>query len=95
MKCNKCGQVTEPTNYDDIWYDFVDPDGKVRIYCPTSGCLPGEIIATEDPDPAKYVFTFGKYKGKRLTEVNDEGYLHWLHEKYDDPLLKRCIEQTY
>lgn len=40
------------------------------------------------------VFSFGKYKGKRVHEVNDAQYIEWLHHAhfnvyFVDPVLDR------
>ena len=42
-------------------------------------------------DAEEYVITFGKYKGKKLTEVINTSYKSYLMEK-GDPYIKKCIE---
>lgn len=29
----------------------------------------------------EFVLPFGKHKGKKLSEIDDDEYLHWLHEQ--------------
>lgn len=45
-------------------------------------------------DAAGYVFSFGKHKGKTMSEVykTDRGYLEWLDGREDtDPIIKKAI----
>lgn len=39
----------------------------------------------------EYVLTFGKYNGKKLSEV-DDSYLVWLRENSKDQYIKKCVE---
>lgn len=53
--------------------------------------------ATNEPtkeDAEKYVFTFGKYKDGKLTDViaSDPKYIDWLIAKSNDEYLLKCIE---
>lgn len=40
-------------------------------------------IVKEEVNPAEYVLTFGKHKGKTLKEVEPTGYLDWMVEQVD------------
>lgn len=39
----------------------------------------------------EYVLTFGKYNGKKLSEV-DNSYLTWLRENSKDQYIRKCVE---
>lgn len=51
------------------------------------------LTITKEPtiEEAKgYVLDFGKYKGEKLSELNDN-YLEWLRENSKDIYIKKCI----
>lgn len=72
---------------DDIPIPVIDKVDIADDYCEIDFVLPAE---------KPYIFNFGKYKGKCISEVSNE-YIHWLlskrlDEKYNIPkseLLKK------
>lgn len=67
------------------------------IYTPEQIEAVEQFIDKTPPDPSKFVFPFGKYKGKSFTEVflKDENYLLWLRDKADMEIrspLKELLE---
>ena len=52
------------------------------------------LTITKEPtieEAKEYELTFGKHKGKKLSEV-DKSYLIWLRENSTDPYIKKCAE---
>ena len=54
-------------------------------------------IANQEPteeDAKNYEFTFGKYKGKKLSEVleEDSQYVDWMINNKNDEYFKKCYE---
>src|ERR1035437_7544758 len=50
-------------------------------------------------DPKEYIFTFGKYKGRKLTEVLDKSpsYVHWCvsNMQWFKDILKKDFPKVY
>ena len=79
--------------------------GSALTYARRYSLLMAFGLATEDDDaesltvvnePTKedaenYILTFGKYNGKKLSEV-DANYLVWLRENSKDQYIKKCAE---
>ena len=79
--------------------------GSALTYARRYSLLMAFGLATEDDDaesltvanePTKedaqnYVLTFGKYSGKKLSEVSTN-YLEWLRENSKDIYIKKCVD---
>lgn len=79
--------------------------GSALTYARRYSLLMAFGLATEDDDAEsltiekeptleeakEYELTFGKYKGKKLGEV-DNNYLVWLRENSKDQYIKKCVE---
>lgn len=69
-------KLKDPDNiYRELWHPFS-----------TKKCI--DVLKT---DRDEFYFTFGKHKGKYISEVNDDNYLSWiltsdLHERIKDPV---------
>ena len=53
-------------------------------------------VKFEKPTKEKYVFTFGKHKGKSFMDVvqKDKGYIAWLKENYHREPLKSFLKEV-
>ncbi len=56
----------------------------------------GDSKYQEETEPTKeeaqdYVLTFGKYNGKKLSEVSTN-YLEWLRDNSKDTYIKKCVD---
>lgn len=79
--------------------------GSALTYARRYSLLMAFGLATEDDDaesltvanePTKedaqnYILTFGKYSGKKLSEVSTN-YLEWLRENSKDIYIKKCVD---
>ena len=76
--------------------------GSSLTYCRRYSLLMALGLATEDDDGASlsemtkeeaenYTLEFGKYKGKKLTEVG-QSYINWLLANSSDPKVLKAIE---
>ena len=77
--------------------------GSSLTYCRRYSLLMALGLATEDDDGAScteemtkedaenYILDFGKYKGKKLSEVGDY-YIKWLLNNSSDPKVLKAIE---
>lgn len=79
--------------------------GSALTYARRYSLLMAFGLATEDDDaesltvenePTKedaqnYILTFGKYNGKKLSEVSTN-YLEWLRENSKDIYIKKCVD---
>tara|TARA_R100000388_G_scaffold94681_1_gene82745 strand:+ start:1223 stop:1492 length:270 start_codon:yes stop_codon:yes gene_type:complete len=57
---------------------FKNGTQHIRKNCETCGKFLG--YKQQEIDPEKYIFHFGKYKGKKLIDV-EEHYLNWLRNQ--------------
>lgn len=100
-KCPECKKgIDDDTPYKDLWYHYIPGERYVKFVCEDHVF---DEVKRELVNPHRCVVKFGKYAGKRITEIEDGTYLQWLYEKatkppekkeYDgrDPLLAKALE---
>lgn len=65
IKCNKCGSI------DDYYTELKSNNNVAR-------CNQCDSFIKNIPYQTEHVFYFGKYKDKKVNEVEDIPYLQWV-----------------
>lgn len=87
MTC--CG--TEDFRIMEFFYE--DGGHYSKVVC--NKCFKDMGITFQDDEigVADYVLTFGKYKGKRLRDINDRNYISWAKGSLKDGEAKEKIKK--
>lgn len=79
IKCPKCGAL-------DNFYTELKANNNV------ARCALCDTFIKNIPYQTEQSFYFGKYKGKKVSEIDDLGYLRWAVEKTKPkPAMKEAI----
>ena len=83
IKCNKCGAI-------DNFYTELKANNNV------ARCGVCDAFIKNIPYSTEKVFYFGKYKGKKVTDVEDVNYLEWIlaNTKQSKPMTDAIIKQV-
>lgn len=90
IPCNRCNKEIEPITEEKT---FANGTKHIGATCP----LCKRFIKWLPQEPNNDMLYFGKYKGKRMSEVVifDPDYLHWLCEETDKAKIRNLIEKTF
>lgn len=67
-------------------------DTSVASYEEVQNAMNNQVEMTED-EAKEYVLEFGKYKGMKLADVNDQSYINWLlYNERTSPVIVRALE---
>ncbi len=89
MKCENCNySIDKDTPYKDLWFNHTPEERYVFIVCPNDF----NLLVKEPINSHRMILTFGKYEGKRVSELEDIRYLEYL-DREDGSLLSKCIKQ--
>ena len=82
LKCPKCGAENQ-------FYTEMKANNNV------ARCSLCDAFIKNIPQGVEPTFFFGKYKGQKVAEIEDMGYLRWALEKLEklSPQMRTAIEQ--
>ena len=88
--CKYCQTEVEAVTEEKI---FANKTKHISASCPLCKRWLKYLPQEENND----VLYFGKYEGKRMSEVvlTDPDYLHWLCEETDKVKIRKLIEKTF
>ena len=98
---SRSGQVimSEPRNPREF---FIHECDILSSRCDLDYIIPNELkellntnVKIELPNPDEYILTFGKHKGKTLTEVAkcDSGWIRWAKENIDREPIRSLLKE--
>lgn len=98
---SRSGQVimSEPRNVREF---FIHECDILSSRCDLDYIIPDELkellntnAKVELPNPSEYILTFGKHKGKTLTEIAkcDSGWIRWAKENIDREPIRSLLKE--
>lgn len=82
--CKKCNQEFDKSLLS--WQNFKNGTKHLREECPNCRSFIRFAVQPLDLNSVdEFVFTFGKFKGKKISEV-DHNYLSWCANNFDNNL---------